>query len=131
MAAVLNPAAQKSSSDANAPWAGSIWVCPSVLCISGPRISLTHAITAIRSRTAAKTPNTFPASTIVDAPESAVPAVRHDRRRQDRSEVPRRRFGGVQTGASGQFVMDEAGSRVGRIASPLDWRSVAAEAIYL
>ena len=61
--------------------AGSVPVRPSVRCIRGPRSNLTHAMTAISSKRAAKTPNTFAASTIVSAPKRAILAVRHDRRR--------------------------------------------------
>src|SRR4051794_34048797 len=37
-AVLLNPAAQKSSSEANSPWAESIRLRPSVPCINGARI---------------------------------------------------------------------------------------------
>src|SRR5436305_14756719 len=107
-AALLSPAAQKRSSVANSPWVESIPVRPSVRCISGPRISFVHATTAMRSRTADKTPRIFAASTIVSTAESAVPTVRDDRRRQGVGQVDRLRFGRhrLQTIAAGKIVVN-------------------------
>ena len=130
-ATLLNPAAQKSSSDATSPWSESVRVRPSVRCITGPRISFTHPMTAIMSNTAANTPKTFAASTTVSTPESAVPTVREDRWRQGIGQVDRLRFGrhGLQTIPTGKIVVNQSGFGARCVLSELQGRPLTAQPI--
>ena len=115
-AAVLNPAAQKSSSDASSPWA-EIRACAAIGSLQQRTADrFTHAMTEPRSRTAASTPRTFAASTIVSTAESAAPAVRVNRWRQGAGfplRSPAFRPTGLQTVAACKIVVNQSGLGAG------------------
>src|SRR5512133_319833 len=94
-------------------------------------MKLTHAMRAPRSRTAAITPSTFEASTIVIARKAAAPAAPEERRRQGLGEIDGLRLGrhGFQAIPTGKIVVDQPGSRTGRLLSELQRGPLAAQPI--